>query len=210
VAGGLGAEEQHDASDVLWVAESAERGAFPGLIQDLGRHTVGQPSRSDVPRSNGVDVDVLRTELDSGALRQTDETRLRRSVIGDAEVTPDAVHRRDIHDLTVLLRAHERDDRSGEVERAVQIRAKNRVPLVVLHVPQRPIATDARIVHQDVEPAQFLLRLRDKSVHVASIAYIAWAAENPDRHLPKLLLDLLGVDARLFVLVEEAERDVHP
>jgi len=46
VAGGLGAEEKHDAGHVLGVTETPQHASLPCPIQHLGRHPGGESARS--------------------------------------------------------------------------------------------------------------------------------------------------------------------
>ena len=107
------------------------------------------------------------------------------------------MHRGDVHDLSVFLGAHERSDRTGEEERAVEIRADDRFPLVVFHVPYRTVAADSGIVHQDLHTPEVLLDLMNEALHVPAVSDVARSEEDPHLHLSKGTGNPLRIEPRL-------------
>src|SRR5262245_60582886 len=62
VARGLRAEEEHDARDVLRIAEAAQHTPLAGLVEHLGGHAGGETAGTDVARRHRVHVDVARAQ----------------------------------------------------------------------------------------------------------------------------------------------------
>src|SRR5881397_1208124 len=61
----------------------------------------------------------------------------------------------DVHQGTAPLLGHGRQDGFGAVERALQVNVQHRIPVFFLHAEQQAVPRDARIVHQDVDAAEF-------------------------------------------------------
>ena len=106
----------------------------------------------DEPRRDAVDVDVERAELDRERLRHPLQPGLRGRVVRLAAVA-ERRRRRDQHHLPALLLDHVLLRRAHGVERALQVRVDDGVPVVVAHLEEHVVADDPGARDEDVERA---------------------------------------------------------
>ena len=121
------------------------------LVAEAAHDVLGHAGERE--RGDGVGLDVVLRALDREHAGEADEAHLRGAVVGLAEVAEDAGGRRGGDDAAVALLAHDHPGRLGDVERALQVHVEHRVHQVGLHVVERLVAQDARVVDDDVDRA---------------------------------------------------------
>src|SRR5204862_7963776 len=93
----VGDEERDRGRALLRRAEAAERRSIRQLLLERLRQVAGE-IRDDEPRRDRVAGDAPRRKLARRRLRQPDETRLRRRIVGLTHLTSLAADRRDVDD----------------------------------------------------------------------------------------------------------------
>ena len=119
-----------------------------------------------------VDRDRAARQLHRPRAREGDDARLRRGVVGLAEVAALACRRADDDDAPAFaLLAHL--DRGGARARegAAQVRVNDQVEVLVGHLPQHLVAQHARVGHDDVEPPEGLDRASDQRLRRSRVPH---------------------------------------
>src|SRR5262249_22293621 len=98
--------------------------------------------------------DALAGELLRERLRECGDARLRGGVVRLTEVSDLTDHRGDVYDPAVVLLEHLIDEDLGAVENTVEIDGENFAPRRVIHLDERLVRVDARVVHEDVEVSE--------------------------------------------------------
>src|SRR5689334_3682880 len=146
----------------------------------------------DQSRRDGVDEDPPVRQLPRRRFRQSDQARLRRRVIGLASVAHGTGRRRDVDDAPAGLRAHHRfAGGAGHEKGALQIRLEDAIPVLVLHPEHEPVAGDAGVVHEHVDPAESLARRLDQPLGILSPGHVGHEA----RGLRAIVRELLHGEA---------------
>src|ERR1700742_627495 len=154
-------------------------GAFVGLDRSLraghGRRHPGAPTRADRIHG-GADGRQLKAQ----GLGQTDDCGLRRAVVGLPEVAVQSGAGRGVDDAAVDLstgvlgfRAPLAGDRAAGEPATADVYSHHQVEVVGGHIPDRFVANDARVVDDDVQPAQLRVGTLDGEVDLLLVAYIA-------------------------------------
>ena len=87
-----------------------------------------------------------------------------------AEVREAAGDGGDVDDVPAALLAHDRQRRVRAVQEAEQVHLDHPAPLARVGADHRAEQHHARVVDEDVEPAQLLLRARDERVRLLLVA----------------------------------------
>ena len=138
-------------------------GAALGLGQFLGQGQPGTGSRTD-----RVGGHAVATQIAGQRAGQADDALLGGGVVGLAHVAQPGLGRC-VHDPTRALLAEDLGGELGHREVTLEVDVDDDVPLVLGHVEDHPVAQDAGVVDQDVEPAERVERLLDHAlagVHV--------------------------------------------
>ena len=152
VAGGVGREEQHRPGDLLRRGDAPERDPLLVGAPNLGRVGVGVHLRVRGARSDRVDRDAVRRELDRERRRQRRDRPLRGDIGAEAGNALAPRDRRDVDDRAAPCRNHPTRRRTATVEVPVQVRAQQAVPVVVRGLHDGPHHQARRVVDPDVDP----------------------------------------------------------
>ena len=149
----------------------------------------GTPMRSAVccviavamkPGRDAVDVDVERAELDRERLRHPLQPRLRGRVVRLAAVA-ERGGRGDQHHLPGLLLDHLLLRGAHRVERSLQVRVDDGVPVLVAHLEEHVVADDPGARDEDVERAAVRDRGLDRGLDVLALRHVAANGVTADR-----------------------------
>src|SRR5581483_374212 len=127
---------------------------------------------------DAVDAHLVRAGLDGDALREADHRPLRRGVRAALREAVLARGRGQVDDAAAPRGLDHGHGLARAVEHAVQVHRDAALPVLgadVLHLGGR--AGDAGVVHQDVEPAEVLLRLLEQPLDVRQARDIGADAE---------------------------------
>src|SRR6058998_3307920 len=168
---GVGRQVDDPGRDVLG-AEVAEReAALPGAGREaaLGAHRArrlgdGRGHAGHRAGADGVHRDAVAADVARGDAREPRDAVLGRAVVRLPRVAVDARGGRDRDDPPAPLLAHAAGGVPGAVEGALQVDGDDRVPLLLAHVEDHPVAQDAGVVHQDVDRAELLDRRLDDAL----------------------------------------------
>jgi hypothetical protein len=156
---------------------------------------------------------VLR-ELERGALGEGDDPALARRVVGLAEIAGLADERADVDDASEALRDHHRRRGGEAVIDAVQVRVDDVQPVAVRHLAQRPVAGDAGVVDEDIEPSARLDHTTHHGARLLDVAHVGLHEHAPAAEALDLRRDGRGVaivgavvDRDLRALASEREPD---
>jgi hypothetical protein len=138
------------------------------------------------PREIGVDpagqhrvhLDVVLRPRRGERASELHQPALARPVRRDERGAEQRHHRADVDDLSAPALEKARIGRLAGDERAGEVGVQHLVPLVERVVLRRLADVDARVVHQDVEPAEALGRLAH---HRAARRFLAHVGEDRDR-----------------------------
>src|SRR5438067_1683409 len=160
----VGGEKAHGRRDLIDRAEPSERNLRAPvdlrLVGDGARHVgLDHAGRDD------VHGDRSRPDLARQRLREPDQPRLRRRVVGLARVPHLRDDGADRNDAAALLLQHRPHRRLREQEGRRQVRRDDRVPVVALHAQQQLIARDAGVADDDVEAAVALHDVAGRRLH---------------------------------------------
>ena len=161
------------------------------LIGDLLLHE----RRAHVGRADSVHGHALLRRLERDGFREADESVLRGDVRGLVWRCDEAVHRRDVHDAAPAFRVHVRQRGAREVEGAEEHHADESLPGLDRELLDRRDVLQARVVHQDVDAAEFTDRARHERVAVRLLRRVR-ALEGTGREVGGDSLALLGVQVR--------------
>lgn len=170
-AGGVGGEEGDEPGDIVDRAESfvlahpVRQGRtgtfslFDGGRED--RNGLGHLGGSD--RDDGVYGDLGPGQFHGPRARHGHDARLGRRIVGLSEVPALPRRRADQNDASALtLLTHPHSCCSGTGEGAAHMNTHDVVEVVVGHLPQHPVAQDAGIGDEDVQPPEMLHRRGDQ------------------------------------------------
>ena len=141
------------------------------LVAAVGRRQLAERGlRHPRPRirRKTVDRDAVASQLLRRDHRERRDPRLRRAVIRLADVAEDSGRARRVEHtrahLLARLRALApvRGRVPGRREVPLQVDADHRVPLVLLHVHEHPVAQNSGVVDEDVQPPERFDRLVDE------------------------------------------------
>src|SRR5215213_2646855 len=117
-----------------------------------GSRGVGHLGRDETGR-DGVGVDSERAELDAEGPGEALHTHLGGRVVGLTAIA-ERGDARDVHDLAVLLLDEVLLSSLGHQERTLEVHAHDQVPVLLGHLEEQVVASDPRVVDEDVDPAQ--------------------------------------------------------
>src|SRR6266481_8616913 len=128
--------------------------------------------RLNEPWRHRIHRNVPRSDLDRNRLRQPDQSSLRRHIIRLPCVPHLRHHRRKIDDPS-RPRPHHRGQRLLNAQmRARQVRPQHRLPILHLHPDRQAVARDRRVVHQNIQPPEFLNHLLESRPHLLRVRHI--------------------------------------
>src|SRR5580658_6139633 len=160
-------QEADHPGDFFGLPEPAHRYLPAQPVQHLvrdGGHHVGR----DVPGRDRVDGQPdpvtdralrpaeLEHRLPGQRLGQPEQARLRRGVVGLADVAGLADHRGNADDPAAAPFQHVLERGLGHEERARQVDRDHLLPVFVGHLGHRPVDRDPGVVDQDVQPAMLI------------------------------------------------------
>src|SRR5438094_2761285 len=169
VGGGVRQQERDHAGHVVRLSEPPEGNAAGHRFPRLRRHGRGHV-RLDEAGGHGIDGDRTRGHLPGHRLREADEARLARGVVGLARVAGEPHDRRHVHDAAVALLDHGPQRGPRAEEGAGQVGRQDRVPLLRLHPEHQVVARHPGVVHEMVEPALGLDDRLDRRLRRGAIA----------------------------------------
>ena len=165
----LGSQEQHRIGDIGRLGEAAKR----NLLDVLGTHLfldLGHHRRLHHTGGHGIHRDAPPGQFLGQHPRDADDPCLCRGVVhlpGDAHQPGD---RGDVHDAPGI-------PQNGcavlaGVEHTGEVGVDHRIPFVRCHLPDGAILEDARVVHQDVQPAEPGLYRCKHGLHLHRIGHV--------------------------------------
>src|ERR1700730_13472651 len=174
------AEVGDDRRDVLGSEELA------GLAQEV----LGHPGRCH--RGERVGRDACLPAFDGERPRESDQTRLRRSVVCLAEVAEKARGGCRCDDASVAGATQMTPGRDGDVEGSREVDEKYRRHLVRGEVVERPVAQDPGVVYDDRKTAELVHSLLDAALSASRGCHAVTVGDGPASRRPDLLAHLLG------------------
>src|SRR5262245_52739159 len=176
--------ERDDRSRALAIAlRDAERDLELAERERLSLLVRRRQPRLDEAKGDRVYVDLQRPPLAGEGLRDPDEAGLARGVVDLADVALRAGDRGHVDDLAedlaalleILLRRFAQGRRRGaeDAEGDDGVDLEHRADLVVAHVVCDPVPRVARVVHDDVEPAELGDGLLDERFRDAVLREVA-------------------------------------
>src|SRR2546427_3991762 len=201
VRGPVAGQESYHLRHLAHPAHPLERDlpeqALAGLFGYPRRH-VGL----DEARGHRIDLDIPVRELACRRLRETDDARLGRGVVGLARIAHGSGRRGHIDDAPALLPHHDFRARPRHQEHAAEVRVHHLVPVVILHAYQQLVSRDPRVVDQHIEASEALLGRLDEPLAVFALGLVR---HDPQRSATQRL-DFLG---RRVDTGRVAARDYH-
>src|SRR5579859_1919920 len=83
------------------------------------------------------------------------------------------VHRTDVDNLAYGFRLHAMlDERLAYKKRTLKVHIENQVIIRLVHLPEVRAAFQSRIVHQDINTAQFFYGVRDKTLPFGNLTHV--------------------------------------
>ena len=150
----------------------------------LGVKPLGHPRRG--AGGQAVDADVELPPLQRQRLHQADQRHLGRAIVGLPEIAVQAGRRGGEDHPAIAALAHMIPGRLGQVDRAHQVDVQHQGEIVEVHLGEGPVAQDARVVDQDVDPAP----VRDHTVDHGVDALAVGDAAGPGQGLAARRHDL--------------------
>src|SRR5687768_11117050 len=129
-------------------------------------------------------MDVLSRQLVAEAVRQPRERELARGVGHEVRHADAAADRRDVDDAAFALAAHVRDHGEDPVEGTPEMRLHRVLIVRERHVPDGADLDDARVVDQDVDSSEPLVRLRDRPLGIVPVPDVPGDGEDFGKRLP--------------------------
>ena len=138
------------------------------LVADSGEHgqIVCQPRLGD--RRDRIDTHPVLLQFESAHAHETVDPRLRRAVVALTEVPHEACDRGCADDgafpflVGVPLLAHDLSRGLGHEEGSLHVNGHHDVEVCLIHLEERLVAKDPRVVHKDVDlPEGIRCRLHD-------------------------------------------------
>src|SRR5919197_3902085 len=180
------AEKTYRTGNVFRLPQAAEG----GVLEDEAAGSLGQDVRElggDVAGSNCVHAYSPRAQLARERLREPDDARLRRGVVGLARVPVHADDARDVHDRARPTAHHLARDGAGGVERPAQVRADNGLPVIVAHARDQRVSRHAGVVDERVDITELAFHPLDQLLRLLGVGDVGL-----DGHPAELVRDRLG------------------
>src|SRR5438105_1184623 len=165
-------EEPDNSGNVIWCAKALERYLLRERRARFGCHGrchVGL----DKARRDDIREDIARRELLRHGLRETDEPRLARGVVGLALVADDADDARNVDDAAPATLHHTARRRANGDECAAQIGVDDGIPVVVLEPHQQVVARQAGVIDQNIHGTEIALDIGDELRDRLDFTYVA-------------------------------------
>src|SRR6516225_10273996 len=155
VSGFVAGQKQDGGANVAGQTHAAQWNPRLEFFLDLVRQYVGH-RRFDEARRDGVYGDAAGGDLDGDGLGQANQAGLCSDVIRLARVAALRHHRGNIDDPPGPRLHHHRQSLLYAQVRAGKVGLQHGVPVVFFHAHGEAVARDGGVVHQDVQPTEFL------------------------------------------------------
>src|SRR5438093_4628101 len=165
----LGQKEAADPRDFFGPAKASERDLREQRLLNVLRK-IGHHFRLDEARTESIDRNVELRQFLCRRLRETDDPGLRRRVVRLPEVPHLPDDRRHVHNSATPALDHVWHGGVRAVEDAVEVGRHYLAPLLDAHAPDRAVAVDASVVHENIDTAESLHRLFDQPVAVVRMS----------------------------------------
>src|SRR3989454_9472260 len=119
---------------------------------------------------------IARGQLLRHRLGEADQAGLGGGIVGLALVAGDADDARDVDDPAPATLDHPPGRVLGHQEGALQVRIEYRAPVLLLDPEQQVVPCRARVVHEDVDPAELLLHRPHGALDLLGIRDVAGKA----------------------------------
>ena len=136
--------------------------------------------RRNIAGSDRVALNVVLAVLRADVLGQHLQAALCRRIRGNRLTAKLGHHRAGVDDFAASLFDHPGQNCFGANERSCQINIDNLIPLCFCHLDHRNSLDDARIVDQNVNCADLLFYVFNKSIYLLFVRYIADSAVSID------------------------------
>src|SRR5690348_11812883 len=152
-------------SNFLRLTPPARRRARENLVVHGSRANRGCHISCNPPWCDGIDLNVVRRELNGHRFGQLDDGALRRTVRRNEPRPKERIHTGNVDDLAAVFTNHRSGSELAKKENRVELRLDDAVPILRLLVhdtaTQRYVSS---IIHKYADAAQFTLDLVDSSL----------------------------------------------
>src|SRR5579872_1263384 len=187
-------QKSNRVGHILRRSHSPERNRLKRVLFELFRETRGHRS-FDETRRNRITSDISRPNLARYSHRQPNQTSLRRRVISLPRLPHLSENGSYIDDPPPPLLEHGANSLLSAHIRRGQIGIENSIPIRALHAHKQLIASNSRIVHENIDLAQ----LRDRALERALDLFFISNIERKRKSLSSAAFDFLHELSQLFL-----------